>query len=172
MTQPLRHDFTATGYVFTPTRDKVLLIFHKKFGKWLPAGGHMDPNELPHCAALREVLEETGVRARIIDASPALGLSGPVEAQIPAPCFILHERIPATAKEEMHMHIDFIYLMEADEGDVLPALAEVDKAGWFSLPEVMAMDAFESVKRICTSVMGLVTAVPNNPAFKNDFSVK
>jgi 8-oxo-dGTP pyrophosphatase MutT (NUDIX family) len=28
---------------------------------WLPPGGHIDPHELPHDAAVREVHEETGL---------------------------------------------------------------------------------------------------------------
>ena len=65
-TKNLRKDFTATGYVVNPERTKLLVIFHNKLKRWLPAGGHLGQNELPHEAALREVFEETGVRARIV----------------------------------------------------------------------------------------------------------
>jgi 8-oxo-dGTP pyrophosphatase MutT (NUDIX family) len=44
--------------------ERVLLLFHAKLAMWLPPGGHVDPDELPDEAAVREVLEETGVQAR------------------------------------------------------------------------------------------------------------
>ena len=37
------------------------LLFHLKFEKWLPPGGHLEPNESPAMAAKREVFEETGL---------------------------------------------------------------------------------------------------------------
>lgn len=151
--QPLRNDFVATGYVLTPDHDKVLLIFHKKLGKWLPPGGHLDRNELPHMGALREIFEETGVHARIIDASYDLTLTDLTESQLPTPHFMLHEVIPATHKEEMHMHIDFIYVMEAQEVPLTVAEAEVGQAGWFTRDQVDACDTFLSVKRICGQIM-------------------
>ena len=47
-TKNLRRDFTATGYVVNSEKTKILVIFHNKLQKWIPAGGHMEPNELPH----------------------------------------------------------------------------------------------------------------------------
>ena len=59
--------FTATCYVIKD--DKVLLIYHKKFKKWMPPGGHIDPNETPPEACRREVFEETGLEIEIIKQS-------------------------------------------------------------------------------------------------------
>ena len=42
---------------------QVLLHLHRKLGMWLPPGGHIERDELPDEAAVREVLEETGVRS-------------------------------------------------------------------------------------------------------------
>lgn len=149
----MRNDFVTTGYVLNPTKDKILLIFHKKFNKWLAPGGHLDANELPHVGALREVLEETGILARVINAGHNYQLTNPTELQLPSPLCILYELIPATAKEEEHMHIDFSYLMEADEQAVTMALDEIDNAGWFSLEQVVELNTFDSVKKICRSIM-------------------
>ncbi|HXF29163.1 MAG TPA: NUDIX domain-containing protein, partial [Chlamydiales bacterium] len=60
----MRRDFTATCYVIED--EKVLLIYHKKHKKWLPPGGHIDPNETPPEAAKREVQEETGLHIEFI----------------------------------------------------------------------------------------------------------
>jgi 8-oxo-dGTP pyrophosphatase MutT (NUDIX family) len=41
---------------------KVLLVDHKKSGLWLPTGGHVDVDELPHQGAARECEEELGIQ--------------------------------------------------------------------------------------------------------------
>ncbi|MGB3329986.1 MAG: NUDIX domain-containing protein [Thermomicrobiales bacterium] len=52
-------DFTVA--VFVRWQDHVVLHWHRKLDRWLPPGGHIEPNELPDEAALREVQEETGL---------------------------------------------------------------------------------------------------------------
>ncbi len=59
-----RH-FTASAIVFDAT-GRVLLIHHVEAGVWLYPGGHIDPNEDPAQAAVREVNEETGVEVEIV----------------------------------------------------------------------------------------------------------
>lgn len=151
----MRHDLVATGLVLTPARDKVLLVYHHKFQKWLPPGGHLQPNELPHHGALREVQEETGVKARLIPYGEQLEIKNEVESQLPTPFVMLHEFIPASARDEAHMHIDFIFLMEPvdDTTDLQIATGEVKEARWMSLADVENCNTFESVIKICQRVM-------------------
>lgn len=40
---------------------KMLLVHHKKLGKWLQPGGHIEPTENPVETAVRELKEETGI---------------------------------------------------------------------------------------------------------------
>jgi hypothetical protein len=42
-------DFTVA--VFVVHQGRVLLHFHEKLRRWLPPGGHIEPNELPDDAA-------------------------------------------------------------------------------------------------------------------------
>ena len=51
-TTPVRH-FTVTGFVVY--MDSLLLHWHRKVKMWLPPGGHIEPNEDPVEAALREM---------------------------------------------------------------------------------------------------------------------
>jgi 8-oxo-dGTP pyrophosphatase MutT (NUDIX family) len=143
-----RH-FTATGYVVNPGRTKLLMVHHNKLHKWLPPGGHLEPNELPHEGAMRETLEETGVRARHMPGEdPELGLSNVTEMQVPRPFAVLYELIPASAKDVEHIHIDMLFLLEADESVATEAqLDEVAAAQWWLKADILrADDVFDSIK--------------------------
>ena len=98
-----RH-FTATGYLVSG--DALLLHWHAKVQAWLPPGGHVEPNEDPVQAVLREVLEETGIAAEVVAASPVLDIAWPV--QLVPPVTILVEEIDDPVGGD-HEHIDLIY---------------------------------------------------------------
>lgn len=153
MSNELRNDFTATGYIVTDDRKKMLLIYHKKLQKWLPPGGHLEKNELPHYCVLREVFEETGIKAEIIRFDPDINLFSDTDKQLPAPYCILHELIPASSKDEEHMHIDLIYILRADQQDTSLQLAEISEAKWLTLKEILEYEAFPAVKLIAQQVL-------------------
>ena len=44
-----------TVAVFVVWEGKVLLHLHRKLGMWLPSGGHVERDEIPDNAAVREV---------------------------------------------------------------------------------------------------------------------
>ncbi len=100
----IRH-FTASGYVIHD--DSVLLHWHPKVKAWLPPGGHIEANEDPVQAVLREIQEETGLAAEVLPTGIVLDLEYPVQVQ--PPFTILVEDI-ADPVEGDHQHIDMIYL--------------------------------------------------------------
>jgi 8-oxo-dGTP pyrophosphatase MutT (NUDIX family) len=51
-----------TVQVFLTHQWDVLLIFHRGHDKWMGPGGHIEKNELCHEAAVREMMEETGLQ--------------------------------------------------------------------------------------------------------------
>ncbi|MFG2640392.1 NUDIX domain-containing protein [Streptomyces sp. NPDC048370] len=74
-------------WVIDPAFAHVLLVKHRVRG-WVPPGGAVEPSEGPRAAAVRELLEETGLRAELLPEpaavavrsyragwSPTLGLS-------------------------------------------------------------------------------------------------
>jgi 8-oxo-dGTP pyrophosphatase MutT (NUDIX family) len=99
----LTRDFTVA--VFVVWNFQVLLHEHRKLGKWLPPGGHIDTNELPDQAAIREVLEEAGVKIQLM-ASDKLEYipESELPRQLTRPRGIQLEGI-----SEGHEHIDLIY---------------------------------------------------------------
>lgn len=79
----------------------MLLHKHPKLGLWLPCGGHIEPNELPDDAAVRECLEETGVAIELVG-ERALEVHSP--RQLVRPRGVqLEPIIPG------HEHIDLVY---------------------------------------------------------------
>jgi 8-oxo-dGTP pyrophosphatase MutT (NUDIX family) len=99
-----RH-FTVTGFV---SQDGRTALHWHKFGMWLPPGGHIEPNEDPVQAVLREVREETGLEVEIVLTSPLYAYRQP--GQLPAPATIgVYDIASDGSLKEPHQHIDLVY---------------------------------------------------------------
>jgi len=127
----IRH-FTASGIVLSAD-DHVLLVEHRKLGWWLYPGGHIDPDEDPAQAVLREVAEETGITCQIISETR---FSHPAATVLPAPFTICVQDISSDAKTGPHQHIDMIYVLTPSSGNATPQLEEVAGCAWVPLAKV------------------------------------
>ena len=144
--------FTATGIVFNSAK-QVLMIFHKKLQVWLPPSGHIEENELPDDAVLREVYEETGVKAEILSNRQELVLSDNGCRGLKRSFTVLLENIEG---DWSHNHIDMVYICTATSEELtmhkprkrriqkLPYArrpkgvmqkSEASDIGWFSIPQ-------------------------------------
>ena len=56
-------DFTVE--VFVVHKNRVLLRLHDKYKFWLSVGGHIELDEDPNQTALREVMEEVGLKVEL-----------------------------------------------------------------------------------------------------------
>jgi 8-oxo-dGTP pyrophosphatase MutT (NUDIX family) len=132
MTPAISRDFTVA--VFVVHAGRVLLHPHIKLGLWLPPGGHIEPNELPDEAALREVEEEAGIAIDLLP-DPDQPVDRPDQPrQLTRPVGIQLETITPE-----HEHIDLIYfatVRDAASHDDLPAVSE--GMIWMSLTEIRA----------------------------------
>jgi 8-oxo-dGTP pyrophosphatase MutT (NUDIX family) len=142
--QVLRH-FTVA--VFVVHRGQVLLHYHRKLGRWLPPGGHVEDNELPDEAASREVFEETGTRPVLVGER---GLPSELEFEIPRQLVV-----PAGVQLENiypgHQHIDLVYFAVPDpadprSADIDPQLAERDQVGWYACSELKRLGANDEIQ--------------------------
>src|SRR5437660_1849232 len=100
-------DFTVA--IFVVPHGKVLLILHRKLGKWLPLGGHVELDEDPEQAALREAKEESGLEVELLGERPPT--TGPGTRALIAPRFLDIHRITQT-----HEHIAMIYWARPTNG--------------------------------------------------------
>ena len=117
--------FSSSALVVNKTKDKILVVNHNILGGWIYPGGHADGEEYLLSVAIREVEEETGIKA------------GPLDDDIFG---IQTVPIPGHTKEgkyvSPHIHFDVIYLLEAD--DTLPLTSKPDEntgVKWISLDE-------------------------------------
>ena len=123
-------DFTVA--IFVVHHDKVLLIHHRKLNKWLPLGGHIELDEDPEIAALREAREESGFDVELVgDRQPT---TEPGTRALIAPRFLDIHRISDT-----HEHIGMIYWARPRGGDLALAAEEHHDIRWCSVAELDAL---------------------------------
>jgi len=135
----MRYELAATTFVFNGER--FAIHFHEKVKKWLPPGGHVEQNELPHEAAIREVIEELGVKPRLLfDLPPDYGIE-----TVPLPVAILVENI-----DSEHCHTDMIYAAESDTKTILEPFS------WVTIEEAELMVAPKDVVVLAKECLEIV----------------
>ena len=96
--------FTASGWVVSPDRRKVLMVYHNIYDSWSWMGGHADGETDLRAVAEREIREESGIRdLRLLDdgifSLEVLTVDG-------------HEKKGQYVSS--HLHYNVTYLFEAD----------------------------------------------------------
>jgi 8-oxo-dGTP pyrophosphatase MutT (NUDIX family) len=145
-------DFTVA--IFVVHDGKILLIHHRKLDKWLPLGGHIELDEDPEIAALREAKEESGLDVELLGERPPTTESG-TRALI-APRFLDIHRITET-----HEHIGMIYWARPKNNpDTKLAEAEHHDIRWCSAKELDALQPAMSnaVKWYCRKAIEEIKA--------------
>ena len=102
---------------------KVLLHRHRSLKMWLPPGDHIEQDELPDEAAVREVFEETSVRVELIGEKRE-DVSDP--AQLYRPAGVQLENIGPE-----HQHIDLIYFAKPTSPTDIEERFSEEKVGWY-----------------------------------------
>jgi 8-oxo-dGTP pyrophosphatase MutT (NUDIX family) len=114
-------DFTVA--IIVVNEGKVLVIHHRKLDKWLPLGGHIELDEDPEQAALREAREESGLEVELIGERPPT--TGPGTRALISPRFLDIHRISPT-----HEHIGMIYWARPSRGSLRLAASEHRDIRW------------------------------------------
>lgn len=138
MTPSVTRDFTVA--VFVIWRDHALLHWHRKLARWLPPGGHIEPNELPDDAAIREVLEETGLPIRLVGDR---GL--PVDYPGQPRQLVMPQGIQLEDISPGHQHIDLVYFAVPESAtETLPAVEH--GATWVARSDIATLDLTDEIR--------------------------
>jgi len=124
-----RH-FTAS--IFVVNNSEVLLHKHKKYDLILPVGGHIDRDELPSEAALREVKEETGLDVVLFNSNllNEIFFENSIELNR-GEHLNLHKLGP------QHEHIDFVFYASSKSRNLNPQKGESREFYWYSRKDIL-----------------------------------
>ena len=130
-----------TVAVFVVREGKVLLHRHRKLEMWLPPGGHIENDELPDEAAVREVWEETGISVELVGERRE-DVTDPV--QLYRPAGVQLENIGPG-----HQHIDLIYFARPTGPAEIQDGFTDDAAGWYGPEDWDGMRVNAEVRGWC-----------------------
>ena len=115
--------YCASAFVVN-SDNKILLIWHKKFNKFIQPGGHLIDGEEPYQAAMREVLEETHIHITIPEKEP----------------FSVGDY-----HNNVGHQIDYQFIAFANDENIRKN-DESFKAGWYSLEDLDSIDVVDDLK--------------------------
>lgn len=131
-------DFTVE--VFIVHKDKVLLRKHDKYKVWLSVGGHIELDEDPVQAAIREVKEEVGLEIQLVDSREYKEKSENYMELI-APIGLNRHKV-----SETHEHITLVYFAKTNTEKVIPE-READEWKWCTERDIDSLlDISENIK--------------------------
>ena len=127
----VKNEYSSGGAVimFRDGAPFVAMIATRNRTRWgLPKGAVSD-GETSQAAALREVLEETGLEAEIVKPLDTI------------------EYFFRAGDTLIQKQVDF-YLMHYVDGELQPQLSEVDDVEWVELEEAVARASFDSERKL------------------------
>ena len=119
---------TASAWVVSPERSRVLMCWHKLYRSWSWLGGHADGDTDLLGVALREVREESGL-THVRPVSPEI-------FSVEILTVDGHEKRGVYVSS--HLHLNVTYLLEADPGEPLTAKEDENSGlAWFRPEEAV-----------------------------------
>lgn len=134
--------FTGGALVVSADGKRALLNHHRKLDKWLAFGGHCDGDADLLRVALREALEESGIKGLITTSQRPFDLD-------------IHD-IPPLKGEPAHFHFDVRYVLIAPEEATYTVSEESHDLRWFTPAEMEALDLDASMRRLVAKWQALL----------------
>ena len=130
---------TASAWVVNKDRSKVLMVYHNIYNSWAWPGGHADGESDLLGVAMREVMEETGIKnlkplSKDFYAIDVL----PVKSHIKRGKFV-----------SSHIHLNATYIFEADENEEL-LIKEDENSGvnWIDIDKMVSSSSEDHMKKV------------------------
>jgi 8-oxo-dGTP pyrophosphatase MutT (NUDIX family) len=123
---------TGSALVVDPSTGAVILLHHRKLQRWLQPGGHADGDANLAAVALREAVEETGIRD--------------LQVAVPAIDLDIHRVEPPA--EGPHLHLDVRYLVVAPPGAQPQGNHESTDLRWVDPADLDAYGVDEGLRRL------------------------
>lgn len=146
--EKLEKHFTASALIIE--NSKVLLLYHKKLDVWLYPGGHIEKNETPEQAVVREVKEETDLDIEIIgERDDSLADTKADVSVLCNPYAFLCELVGD------HYHNDIVYLCRicSDNKNVRYNPNESKGINFFAIDDLDNIKLFPNFKRLLEKVL-------------------
>jgi 8-oxo-dGTP diphosphatase len=126
-----RNEHSAGGAVLAllSGRPQLAMIATRNRSRWGLPKGAVDAGETTEQAALREVLEETGLTAEVVHHLEQIA-------------YFFH-----VGPTVVHKRVDF-FLMAYRSGALKPQLSEVDDVAWVDLEEASRRASFDSERKL------------------------
>jgi 8-oxo-dGTP pyrophosphatase MutT (NUDIX family) len=139
---------TGSAWVVSPSRERVLMMHHRKHDQWFQPGGHADGDADILRVALRETAEESG-----LDPAQVHLLDGAVfDVDI--------HTIAASERGPQHEHVDIRFLVEIDDSLPVPGSDESHDVLWVDLYQVPRFNNNRSTYRMVEKTRRLRRQVP------------
>ncbi len=157
-TKPGQYDHTVSAYIIRTdfAEPKLMLHKHKKLGRWMQFGGHIELNENPWQAICHEIEEETGyqiAQLKVLQPAERLKLSTNNTLHPLPASYNTHQY-----GHEQHFHTDAGYIFVANEAPA-GAISDNESAEikLLTAAEIAKLDTF--VRDI--GLFGLEVCLPN-----------
>jgi len=132
--------------VFIVYKNKILLRMHDKHKIWLSVGGHIELNEDPVQAAIREVMEEVGLDIKII--GDAHGPNTGTKENRGYTYLIPPRYLGKHPVSDTHEHIAFVYFAKSDTDYISDSKSahERTETKWVTKEELDKMELVPNVR--------------------------
>jgi ADP-ribose pyrophosphatase YjhB (NUDIX family) len=139
-------DFTVETFIVN--KDAVLLRKHDKYGIWLTLGGHIETDEDPVEACIREAKEEGNLDIKVVGEAPTFEGEDEGRGIIP-PKFINRHKV-----NETHEHVTFVYFATSDTREVAQGEIELSEdIRWCTLEDLRAMPLKKHIRHYAETAL-------------------
>lgn len=143
-TKPGHIDYTADSFVVHVPTKRVLIRYHDKYDMWLVPGGHIELDETPNEAALREIKEETGLDAVLWKGNQLFEYENERYLElVPPVASSVHDIAPG------HRHVSLVFFATTESTDIIEPEGKEKSRGclWLSRDELLAHpDIHDTIK--------------------------